>query len=60
MVLLRGRLTGEGRDGVASTAGGEDGRIPSKGGISGLKVVFFLPLSREEDIVRVVCGLLSL
>jgi hypothetical protein len=51
-VLLRGRLTGEGREGVASTAGGEDGIFPWKGGISGLKVAFFFPFSRWEDIVK--------
>ena len=52
VVSLRGRLVGEGR--VGSTPGGEEGKIPSKGGISGLKVVFFFPLSREEDMRRVV------
>ena len=52
VVLLRGRLVGEGR--VGSTPGGEEGKISSKGGISGLKVVFFFPLSREEDMRRVV------
>ena len=52
VVSLRGRLVGEGS--VVSTLGGEEGKIPSKGGISGLKVVFFFPLSREEDMRRVV------
>ena len=52
VVSLRGRLVGEGR--VGSAPGGEEGKIPSKGGISGLKVVFFFPLSREEDMRRVV------
>ena len=52
VVSLRGRLVGEGR--VGSTPGGEEGKIPSNGGISGLKVVFFFPLSREEDMRRVV------
>ena len=54
-MLLRGRLTGEGRKGPASAAGGGEDRIPSKGGIAGLKVDFFLPFSREEDIVS-WCG----
>ena len=52
VVSLRGHLVGEGR--VGSTPGGEEGKIPSKGGISGLKVVFFFPLLREEDMRRVV------
>ena len=52
VVSLRGRLVGEGR--VGSTPGGEEGKIPSKGGISWLKVVFFFPLLREEDMRRVV------
>ena len=52
VVSLRGCLVGEGRFG--STPGGEEGKIPSKGGMSGLKVVFYFPLSRLEDMRRVV------
>ena len=36
VVSLRGRLVGEGR--VGSTPGGEEGKIPSKGGISGVVI----------------------
>ena len=47
---------GEGKD--ASEAGGEEEKILSKEGTSGLRGVFFLPLSRLEDIVVWCWGLL--
>ena len=60
-MLLRGRLSEVWEEkGVASAAGGEEGRNPSYGGISGLKVVFSFPLPEEEDIVRCCGGLLPL
>ena len=58
-VSLRGRLFEE----VADTVEPAVGETPTKcwnGGMSGLKVVFFFPLELVEDIIKVVCGLLSL
>ena len=56
VVLLRGRLAVLwGAKGSSCSAGGEDLNSAWKGGISGLKVAFFFPLSREEDILKVVC-----
>jgi hypothetical protein len=51
VVSLRGRLDEEE---VASAAEEVPAPLPWKGGISGLKVVFFFPLLPREDIVKVV------
>ena len=60
-MLLRGRFAGFGaKGGVASSAGVFSGITTGVGGITGLKIAFFFPLDEEEDIMEVVCGLLSL
>jgi hypothetical protein len=51
VVSLRGRLEEEG---VPSAVEEVPAPLPWKGGISGLKVVFFFPLLPQEDIVKVV------
>ena len=54
LVLLRGRLDAIEEEGVASTALEEEPAVPGKGGIAGLKVVFFLPLLPRPDIIKVL------
>ena len=54
LVLLRGRLDAVEEEGVASAALEEEPAIPMKGGIAGLKVVFFLPLLPRPDMIEVM------
>ena len=54
LVLLRGRLDAIEEDGVASAALEEEPAVPTKGGIAGLKVVFFLPLLPWPDMMEVM------
>ena len=53
-MLLRGRLDAIEEAGVASMALEEEPAVPGKGGIAGLKVVFFLPLLPWPDIIKVL------
>ena len=54
LVLLRGRLDAVEEEVVASAALEEEPAIPMKGGIVGLKVVFFLPLLPWPDMIEVM------
>ena len=53
-MLLRGRLDAVEEEGVASAALEEEPAVPMKGGIAGLKVVFFLPLLPRPDMIEVM------
>ena len=53
-MLLRGRVDAIEEEGVASMALEEEPAVPGKGGIAGLKVVFFLPLLPRPGIIKVL------
>ena len=54
LVLLHGRLDAVEEEGVASAALEEEPAVPMKGGIAGLKVVFFLPLLPRPEMIEVM------
>ena len=53
-MLLCGRLDAVEEEGVASAALEEEPPVPMKGGIAGLKVVFFLPLLPRPEKIEVM------
>ena len=53
-MLLRGRLDGLEEEGVATGAVEVPDAPATKGGMSGLKVVFFFPLFPREDMMEVM------